>query len=85
MKRQHTLLYVIEFFLIGGGFALLLILKLTFYNQIWMLGFILLSYIVIGIFHHGKHHDIHPKVVLEYILISALIVALFIFLNLSRL
>lgn len=85
MRKKHTLLYLIEFGIIGTGFALLLSFKMTFYQQIGLLSFILVLYTAIGIIHHGKHHDIHPKVVLEYILVSALIFALFVFLNISRL
>lgn len=84
MRKKHTLLYLIEFGLIGGGFAILLSFKMTFYHQIMLLSLILITYIVIGIIHHNKHHDIHPKVVLEYILVSALIFALFVFLNIAR-
>lgn len=84
MKHKHLILYLIEFGVIAGGFAFLLTVNMTFYYQLFLVIGILLAYIVIGIMHHGKHHDIHPKVVLEYILISALIVALFVFLNISR-
>lgn len=84
MKKKHTILYLIEFAIIGSGFAFLLSYKMTFYSQMITLLSILTIYIIAGIVHHGKHHDIHPKVVLEYILVSALIFALFIFLNISR-
>ncbi len=83
--KKHSLLYIFEFCIIGGGFAFLLSYKLPIYNQLFILTIILLAYIVIGVVHHGKHHDIHPKVVLEYILVSALVFALFVFLNISRL
>lgn len=84
MKRRHLILYLAEFIFIGGGFAFLLNYKMSFYSQMIVLLAILVIYIIIGVIHHGKHHDIHPKVVLEYILVSALIFALFVFLNISR-
>lgn len=83
MKR-HSYLYLIEFLIIGGGFAVMLALDLNFYTQLIMMVIILVLYVFLGLLHHGKHHDIHPKVVLEYILISVLIFALFIFINITR-
>lgn len=85
MKRHHIILYFVEFSVIGLGFAVLLITSLTIYYQLLMLGFILAIYILIGLFHHKTHRDITMKVVLEYILISALVFALFVFLNTQRL
>lgn len=84
MKQRHILLYLLEFAIIGGGFAILLNFKMPFYNQLYVVFGILMIYAIIGVVHHGKHHDIHPKVVLEYILVSTLILALFVFLNISR-
>lgn len=84
MKRHHSVLYVAEFLVIAGGFALMLSLSLSLYLQLLTLLAILLLYIGIGLFHHNTHHDITAKVVLEYILISALVFALFVFLNISR-
>ncbi len=84
MCKNHTILYFFEFALIGGGFAFLLAVKLSLYTQSWILALILLSYIVLGLVHHGKDHDITTHVVLEYILVSVLIFALFVFLNIVR-
>ncbi len=85
MKKHHGLLYLIEFLLIGSGFAFLLSVPLPFYTQLFVIGLILGLYMVVGLLHHKTHHDINIKVVLEYMLISALIFALFIFLNIARL
>ncbi len=84
MKKNHVLLYLIEFLIIGGGFALILTLSLPFYTQLVVICAILGLYITIGLLHHKTHRDISIKVVLEYILISTLIFALFVFLNTSR-
>ena len=35
------------------------------------------SYVVWGIVHHHEHHDLHMKIVLEYILVATLAVLLF--------
>lgn len=84
MRKNHTLLYFFEFALIAGGFAFLLSVKLPLYTQSWILAAILITYMVLGLIHHGKDHDITTHVVLEYILVSALVFALFVFLNISR-
>lgn len=85
MKRHHSILYFFEFGVIALGFALMLVVSMTIYYQLLLLGILLTLYILIGLFHHNSHHDITMKVVLEYILISAIIFALFVFLNTSRL
>ena len=74
-----------EFAIIGAGFSFLLIASMTIYYQLAILTGILAVYIGVGLFHHKTHHDIAMKVVLEYILVSALVFALFVFLNVSRL
>ena len=84
MRKNHVLLYCIEFLIIGGGFALILAVSMPFYTQLFVLSSVLSLYIVIGLLHHRTHHDISVKVVLEYILVSALIFALFVFLNITR-
>jgi hypothetical protein len=35
------------------------------------------SYVVWGIVHHREHNDLHPKIVIEYILVAALAVLIF--------
>ena len=35
------------------------------------------SYVVWGIVHHREHHSLHPKIVLEYLLIAVFAVLLF--------
>jgi hypothetical protein len=84
MRKHHLLLYFIEFAIVGGGFALLLSFNFSLPLQLLILTFILGLYIVVGLIHHKTHRDINLKVVLEYILISALVFALFVFLNITR-
>ena len=35
------------------------------------------SYVFWGVAHHREHHDLHPKIVIEYLLIAVLAVLLF--------
>lgn len=85
MTKNHSILYILEFILIGGGFSYLLATSLPIYTQLFVLALILIIYLGIGLSHHNKHHDIKLKVVLEYMLISALVFSLFVFLNISKL
>jgi hypothetical protein len=85
MRKHHSLLYFIEFAIIGSAFAFLLAFPMLFYRQLLVIGLALFMYMVIGLLHHRTHHDIGMKVVLEYILLSALVFALFVLLNISRL
>ncbi len=39
-----------------------------------------LFYIGWGILHHRLHHDLHPKIVVEYVLIGGLVIAVAFFL-----
>ena len=50
-------------------------------TQVIAMGILVLAYALMGIIHHRLDHDIHPKIVLEYILIGSLVFALFLFLR----
>lgn len=52
--------------------------------QFMILVFILFSYIVIGFIHHQLHHDLKSKIIVEYILISSVILSAFLFFNAGR-
>lgn len=84
MEKHHSLFYITEFAVISGGFSLILVGGFSFYLQLAILLLIFIFYTSIGLYHHKTHHDITSKVVLEYILISALMAALFVFLNLTK-
>lgn len=86
MKKypSHIILYILEVCLILGTFLIILTFGLTLWNEVLLLSVMLLGYIVIGILHHRTHHDIKGRVVLEYILVSILILSLYIFLNITR-
>ncbi len=53
--------------------------------QFMMLIFVLMSYIVLGFIHHQLNHDLKGKIVIEYILISSIILVAFLFFNIGRL
>lgn len=86
MKKHthHRLIYVLEFIIVGGGFALILTYPMKFMSQVLVLAGMLLIYMTLGLLHHRNHHDIKAKIVLEYILVSALVFAIFIFVNITR-
>lgn len=85
MTKEHIFFYAIESLIIGTGFSVLLILNIPVFQQIMIFLSIMILYIVVGVFHHKIHNNLSAKVVLEYILISALLLTLFIFLNISKL
>lgn len=81
---RHFGFYIGELFVLVGGFALLLTLNIHLVVELLILIFMLLLYVTLGIFHHRVDHDIKPKIVLEYLLISGIIVALFLFISTPR-
>ena len=40
--------------------------------QLIIISSMALGYILWGIFHHYEHHDLHPKIVWEYVLVALL-------------
>lgn len=86
MKRHtsHIFFYILEVILILGTFLVILILGLSLWEEVALLGGMLLSYIVLGILHHRSHHDIKGRVVLEYLLVSILVLSMYLFLNITR-
>ena len=45
--------------------------------QMIILASMAVSYVVWGIVHHREHHDLHIKIVAEYLLIAILVVLIF--------
>ncbi len=81
----HSWYYFVELLVLLFGFGLLFVLGSNIQIQLTVLAIILATYIGLGVLHHKIHHDLHPKIVVEYILISVLIFAAFVFLNITRL
>ena len=81
---KHLPFYIIEILILGGGFALLLNIDINIQGQVVILSGMLMIYIMLGLIHHKINNDIKGRIVLEYILMSGLILALFLFLNITR-
>lgn len=76
---KHLNYYIIETFILGFGFFVLYAFSFPLkYQAFFVLGLVII-YSSMGIIHHRLMHDIHPRIVLEYILISLLVLAIFIF------
>jgi disulfide bond formation protein DsbB len=82
---HHNAYYFIELLILLFGFGMLFVFGSQLFLELIILGIMLVVYIGMGIMHHKIHHDLHPKIVIEYVLVSILIFASFIFLNISRL
>lgn len=82
---HHTIFYMFEIVIVGGGLFVLLALNLPFLKQLFVLSLILAGYVILGIIHHKLIRDVKLKIVLEYVLISLLIFAAFIFVNVNKL
>jgi hypothetical protein len=83
-RIPHQLYYILELLALALGFFLVYLLSTSFILQILSITIMLCLYSIIGILHHMIHHEIKRKVVIEYILVSALVFAAFLFLNISR-
>lgn len=83
--HKHIMFYLGEILIVGGAFSLLLLYKFGFAAKLMIVGIMLTSYIVLGLLHHKMNNDIKGKIVLEYILISLIIFALFLFTNITKL
>lgn len=87
MKKQkfhHNAYYFYQFLIFLLGFFFMYLFSQNVALQFMMLVFVLLSYIVLGFIHHQLHHDLKGKIVVEYILISSLVIAAFLFFNAGR-
>jgi len=82
--KHHIILYVFEIIILCSGFIIILNSEFNFWTQFFILGVMLFFYTVIGLLRHTKDNDMHGKVVLEYISISAIIALLFLLVNISR-
>lgn len=81
---SHGLYYILELTILLAGFYLVYLLSYDFRLQIINLAFVLLIYSLIGMWHHKSHHSLKSKIVVEYLLVSILIFACFLFLNAGK-
>lgn len=82
---EHHAYYFIKFLVLILGFLLIALFSFNLLFQFMTLVFLLISYIAIGLIHHQINHDLSSKIVIEYILVSSLILTAFLFLNITRL
>ena len=83
-RVPHQLYYLLELLALILGFFLVVLLSPNFTLQLLAMGIMLSLYTVIGILHHRLHHVLKTKVVVEYILVSAVLFSAFLFLNVSK-
>lgn len=81
----HQFYYLLELGVLLSGFFLIFLLSFSFLFQLAALLLVLVFYSILGIFHHKLHHALKARIVIEYILISTVILASFLFLNISKL
>lgn len=81
-ERNRNHIYYYLFAGIIQIIGLLIIINAGGHRQIQLAYVVLISifYVFWGIIHHRIHHDLHTKVVLEYVLMAALGIALMYFL-----
>lgn len=81
---DHHGYYFIELLVLLLGIFLMFLFHTDVGLQFLILAFILFSYMTLGLVHHHINHTLKLKIVLEYVLISALILVAFIMLNIGR-
>lgn len=82
---RHHPYYLLEALYLIIGFCAVLIFSYSASLQLMILIFVLICYVGIGFIHHQIHHDLKPKIVLEYVLISLLVLGAFLLINSSKL
>ncbi len=81
---HHIVLYIFEILVLCIGFIVILNTDYAFWTHFVILIIMLFFYVAIGLIRHTKDHDIHGKVVLEYISISLIVALMFLLVNISR-
>lgn len=79
--QKHLNYYIIESFILGVGFFGVYMLSGSTQIQASLLALIIAIYVIMGVVHHRLNHDIHAKIVLEYIIIGTLVFAIFLLLK----
>lgn len=81
LKLPHQVYYLIELLILLGGFYIVYRLSGDYNLQEWVFIGVLAAYTLFGIYHHKLHHTLRVKIVVEYILVSTLILACFLMLH----
>lgn len=80
---HHTLYYFLELLVLLLGFFLISLYP-NWIIKFSLLGVVLLIYMLLGFVHHKIHHDLKAKIVIEYTLISIIILVGFVLVNSGR-
>lgn len=81
LKKHHGFYYFAELLVILCGFFSLYMLRGDFMLQQVTLITVLIIYALMGILHHALHHTLRIRIVVEYVIISILVFACFLFLK----
>lgn len=81
----HRSYFLFELIILLVGFIVMGFFSFSVTVQFMILIFILVFYMSFGLIHHYINHDLHARIVLEYVLISAIVLGAFMFLNSGRL
>lgn len=84
MRISHKFYYFLEVLILTVGFYIVYLLSYNLRLQALALIILLIFYSGFGIVHHKIHHDLKKKIVVEYILISLIILSIFLFLNIGK-
>jgi hypothetical protein len=82
---RHHPYYVLEALYLVIGFCAVFIFSYSATLQLMVLILVIICYVGLGFLHHQIHHDLKPKIVLEYVLISLLVLGAFLLINSTRL
>jgi hypothetical protein len=82
-KIPHQVYYLLELLALLLGFFIIFFLT-NFYLQIFAMVVLLSLYTAIGLIHQKIHHQLKRKIMVEYILVSAVVLTAFLFLNISK-
>ena len=65
--------YLILLVILNFGALMFYLLRFNPFYQMWAIFLTSLAYISWGLIHHFIEEDLHPKVILEYVLIATLV------------
>ena len=83
-EKEHVFHYAALILLLSAGVVGISIVTANRDFQMMIVVLTTFFYVLWGIVHHLFHHDLTAKIVIEYILVSLVIMAVFFFLNISR-
>jgi len=70
--QKHFWHYIVYALIFGGGLLFVLLAKGNANVQVLFLLMIAFIYFIWSMVHHYVHHELHPRIVVEYILIVIL-------------